>query len=64
MVENFKAFGELDDNQYLNEYVVIVKGKVVAHGQDAEKLLSEVKRQFSGETPLIAKIPSQEILVL
>lgn len=64
MRENFKAFWELDDSQYVNEYVVIVKGKVVAHGEDAEKLLFEVKRQFPGETPLIAKIPPEETLVL
>ena len=62
--ENFKAFMELDESQYINEYVVIVKGKVVAHGQDAEKLLYEVRKQFPQEIPLIAKIPPEEVLVL
>ncbi len=64
MSENFKAFMELDESQYVNEYVVIVKGKVVAHGEDAERLLSGVRKEFPQETPLIAKIPPDEVLVL
>ncbi len=64
MSENFKAFLELDESQYVNEYVLIIKGKVVAHGEDAERLLSEVRKQFPEEIPLIAKIPPEEVLVL
>lgn len=64
MSENFEAFMELDESQYINEYVVIVKGKMVAHGDDAEKLLKEARKQFPEEIPLIAKIPSEEALVL
>lgn len=64
MSENFRAFMELELAQYINEYVVIVKGKVVAHGEDAEKLLSKVRKQFPQEIPLIAKIPPEEAMVL
>ena len=64
MSENFKAFMELDESQYLNEYVIIVQGKVVAHGEDANKLLSEIRSQYPEEIPLIAKIPPEEVLVL
>lgn len=64
MSENFKAFMELDESQYINKYVVIVKGKIVSWGEDAEKLLFEVRKQFPQEIPLIAKIPPEETLVL
>jgi len=65
MSENFKAFLELDNSQYINEneYVLIVKEKVVAHGKDAESFLSKARKRFPGETPLIAKIPSEGVLV-
>jgi len=64
MSENFKAFMELDESKYLNEYVVIVKGKVVAHGENAKELLSHVRNLHPKEIPLIAKIPPEEVLVL
>ena len=64
MSENFKAFMELDETKYISEYVIIVQGKVVAHGEDAQKLLFEVRTQYPKEIPLIAKIPPEEALLL
>jgi len=64
MSENFKAFMELDETKYINEYVMIVQGKVVAHGEDAKNLLFEVRTQYPKEIPLIAKIPPEGIVVL
>ncbi len=62
--ENYKTFMELDEKQYENKYVVIIKGKVVSSGDDAEKLFLGARKKFPEEIPLIAKIPSEEVLVL
>lgn len=64
MSKNFDAFLKLKKVGLEEKYVVIVKGKVVGKGKDIEKLLPRVKRQYPKEIPLVAKIPSDEVLIL
>jgi len=64
MSKNFQAFLKLDKKGLENKYVVIVKGKVIGKGKDIEKLLSVTKKRFPKEIPLVAKIPSEEVLIL
>jgi preprotein translocase subunit SecD len=64
MTKNFEAFLKLDKSKFQNKYVIIVKRKVVAKGEDIEKILAQVGRRFPGETPFVAKILDQRMLVL
>jgi hypothetical protein len=64
MTKNFEAFLKLDKSKFQNKYVIIVKGKVVARGENIEKMLVQVRRRFPGETPFVAKILDQRMLVL
>jgi len=64
MSKNFQAYLKLKKKGLEDKYVVIVKGKVVRKGKDIEKLLANVKKKFPKESPLVAKVPSEEVLIL
>jgi hypothetical protein len=64
MSKNFEAFLKLDKTKLQNKYVVIIKGEMVAKGEDIEKMLAQVRKKYPGETPLVAKILDERMLVL
>lgn len=64
MTKNFEAFLKLDKSKFRNKYVIIVKGKVVAKGEDIEKRVAQVSKKYPEETPLVAKILDEKMLVL
>ncbi len=64
MSENFQAFLRLNTSKYVNEYLVIIDKKVVAHGKDIVKMLKSVRKKYPHKTPFIAKIPEKAVLVL
>ena len=64
MSKNFEAFLKLDTRRYVNRYVVLVKRRVAASGQDLPALLKRVKKKFPHEIPFVAKIPQRGMLVL
>ncbi|MBI4451626.1 hypothetical protein HY642_06650 [Candidatus Woesearchaeota archaeon] len=47
--------------QYRGEWIVVCNSKVVAHGKDLTKLRGDI--DSCKRTPLIAKIPKEEILI-
>ena len=61
---NFELYSSLDKSNLQNKYVVIVKEKVVAKGANIEAMLEEVRRNFPGEIPFVAKVPDENMLVL
>lgn len=64
MTDNFEVYLELDKTGLENKYVVIVNGKVVAKGEDIEKMLETVRRKYPNEIPFVAKVPEERMLVL
>ncbi|PJB98803.1 MAG: hypothetical protein CO078_00785 [Candidatus Nealsonbacteria bacterium CG_4_9_14_0_8_um_filter_36_17] len=62
--ENFQAFAKLERKKYLGNYVIIIDGKVRAWGKDIKKMLQEVRKKYPNKTPLVAKIPKEEVMVL
>ncbi len=64
MSKNFKAFLALDKKSLANQYVVLVKGKVVAKGFDIEKMLAQAREKYPSITPFVAKIPDERMMVL
>lgn len=64
MTKNFEAFLKLDKSNFQNKYVIIVKGKVIAKGEDIEKMIAQVRKKYPEETPLVAKILDERMLVL
>ena len=64
MSENFQTFLKLDVSKLANQYVVIIDKKLVATGQDIEKMLKKAKKQYPGKIPFVAKVPDKQLLVL
>jgi len=64
--KEFELFSSMDLNKYEEgEYIIIVGKKVVAHAKENLKdVLQRVRKQYAGEVPLVAKIPSKETLIL
>lgn len=50
--------------QYKGEYVVISDKKVVLHGHDLKDMVTEFRKKYPGKTPLVAKIPQKDVLIL
>ncbi|MCL0063782.1 DUF5678 domain-containing protein [Dehalococcoidia bacterium] len=64
MSKNFDAYLGLDKTGLENKYVVIVNGTVVAKGENIEELLDRVRREYPQETPFVAKVPDERMLIL
>jgi len=64
MTENFEAYLNLDKTGFENKYVIIINGKVEAKGEDIENMLEKVRKKYPGNTPFVAKIPDERMLVL
>jgi hypothetical protein len=68
MTRNFKAFLNLSpvlQRRYEGQYVIIVQGKLVAHGKDLVSILPKIRKKYPGETPFATKLFSQtELMVL
>jgi len=64
MSKNFQAYLELNISKYLNQYIIMIDKKVVAHGKDIVSMLAAVRKKYPHKTPFIAKIPEKSVLVL
>jgi hypothetical protein len=64
MSKNFDAYIALDRTGLENKYVIIVDGKVVAKGEEIEKMLDKVQKKYPHKRPFIAKVPEERMLVL
>lgn len=64
MTKNFEAYFKIDRTGLENKYVVIVNGDIVAKGEDIENMLETVRKKFPRETPFVAKVPDERMLIL
>jgi len=62
--KNYSAFLRLDTRKYVDQYVVMIGGKVVRAGKDIERLLKEVRKVYPNKLPFVAKVPKRGVLVL
>lgn len=58
---NFYANADL--SKYAGEWVVIVGGKVIAHGKSVKQLIEEAKKDFPNAVPFVAKVPLKDVLI-
>lgn len=54
----------VDLSKYRGRYVAMVKGRVVASGENAQTVWNKARKRRPGETPTLAKVPKGETLVL
>ena len=62
--DNYEWYIRANTRMYAGKWIGIVDQKIVASGDDAEKVYRAAKRRFPAKKPSIAKVPSKDILVL
>lgn len=64
MSKNYEWYIKADTRKYAGKWIAIVDQKVVASGDDAEKVYREAETKYPEMKPSIAKVPTKEILIL
>jgi len=64
MKDNYSFFLSANLEKYLGQWVAIVDRKVVSSGVNAKKVLVAARRKFPSKTPLLAKVPTKEAMIL
>lgn len=62
--KNYQWYVQADLQQYQGEWVAIASQQVAAHGFNAKQVLEEARRKYPKETPALAKVPKEDVLVL
>ena len=62
--KNYEWYIRANTQRYSGKWIAIVGQKVVASGDDAEKVYKDAKTRYPQRKPSIAKVPGKEILVL
>lgn len=64
LMKNHDVFLKTDFSNLQGKWVAIVDGKVAGSGDDAKTLLQKVEKENPGKRPLLAKAPTDKILIL
>jgi len=57
-------FSHTNLDQYRGQYVIIADQHVVFHGNNLKELVTSFRKQFPQQIPQIAKVATEDILVL
>lgn len=63
-ISNYEFFLHTDTSAYKGEWVAISKNKIVAHGDDAQKVYRTAKQRYPQANVSLAKVPEEQALVL
>ena len=61
---NYNFFLKMDTSKYKGEWIAIGKNKVIAHGEDAQKVYQVAKKKAPKSDISLAKAPDEQMLVL
>lgn len=67
MSRNFETFLRLpmkEQEKYRGQYIVMIDGKIIAKGNEIDKILPSVIKRYPKKTPFVAKIPLSGAMVL
>jgi hypothetical protein len=62
--EEMEWFSKADFSKYAGKYIATIGKNVVASGDNAKLVWEEAKRKFPKDTPILAKVPKDELLIL
>lgn len=63
-LSNYDYFLKVNTSPYKGEWVAIAESRIVAHGKDAQKVYKQAKKKGPTKDVSLAKVPTQQILVL
>ena len=62
--KNYEFYINADLSEYAGKWIAIVDGKVVASGDRADEVMREVEEKYPDKEITLAKVPTDDILVL
>ena len=62
--KNYEFYINADLSEYAGKWIAIVDGKVVASGDRADKVYDEAKKKYPDEEIDLAKVPTDDLLIL
>lgn len=63
-LSNYDYFIKTDTSPYKGEWIAIAKGKILAHGKDAQEVYKRAVKKAGNDTISLAKTPEEQMLVL
>ncbi len=60
---DYEWFVKADMGKYRGKYVIVKGRKVVASGTNLKELIRRFGRKYPGQTPIVTKIPKDEVLI-
>lgn len=61
---NYDYFVKADTSKYSGEWVAVAGKKIIAHGNDAQKVYQKARKTAGGKNISLAKAPDEQMLVL
>ena len=62
--QNYAFFMKEDVSKYSGEWIAICNKQVVSSGPSAKVLFDEAKKKYPKERPFIARVPTEETMIL
>ncbi len=62
--KNYEFYINADLSEYAGKWIAIVDGKVVASGDRADIVMREAEKKYPNKEITLAKVPTDDILVL
>ncbi|MFQ6119328.1 MAG: DUF5678 domain-containing protein [Methanosarcinales archaeon] len=62
--KDYEWFIKADLSKYAGEWIATIDQKVVSHGKDAEVVYMEAKNKYPDKKPSLAKLPTEDTLIL
>jgi len=62
--KNYEFYINADLSDYAGKWIAIVDGKVVASGDRADEVYDLAKKEYPGKEIMLAKVPTEDTLIL
>ncbi|MFH1353405.1 MAG: DUF5678 domain-containing protein [bacterium] len=63
MCKNYEWYIKTDTKKYAGRWIAIVAQKIVASGNDAEKVYFQALKKYPKTKPSLAKVPDKQTLI-
>lgn len=61
---NYNTFLKLDLSEYVDKWIAIIDGEIVAASNSFKKTYEEAKKQHPKKQPFISKVPGNKAMIL
>ncbi len=63
-MDNYEFYVSANLEKYVGQWIAVVDGKVVAHGEDAKVVYDTSRKAFPAKTPLLTCVPKSIAMIL